>query len=45
MIIALGIVAGLVIGVAWLLHRIALEISRFDEWDSPPIRSKREHWR
>lgn len=42
---ALGIVAGLGLGVAWLLHRIAWEIARFEDWDQPLITQKRRTWR
>jgi hypothetical protein len=43
--IAVSVVLGLGAGVAWALARFARELARFEEWDSPPIKTKREHWR
>jgi len=43
--IAVAVVLALGAGVAWALVRGLREIARFEEWDSPPIKTKREHWR
>jgi hypothetical protein len=43
--IAVAVVLGLGAAVAWALVRGLREIARFEEWDSPPVKAKRENWR
>jgi len=43
--IALVVVALLGAGVVWALAKFAHELARYDEWDSPPVKAKREQWR
>jgi len=43
--IAVAVVLGLGAGVAWALARFARELARYDEWDSPVCKQKRERWR
>ena len=32
-------------GVVWAGVRLLREVARFDDWDRPVIRQKRERWR
>ena len=43
--IAAALVGLLGAGVVWALARFARELARYDEWDHPPVKAKREHWR
>jgi len=42
---AVAVVLGLGVAVAWALARFARELARYDEWDSPPVKAKRETWK
>lgn len=44
-LIALAVVGLLVAGVGWACWRLAFEIARFEDWDYPPVKAKREHWK
>ena len=44
LVVALALV-GLLGLVGWGLARFARELARYDEWDGPPLKAKREHWR
>jgi len=43
--IAVAVVLGLGAGVAWALARFARELARYDEWDMPVAKQKRESWK
>lgn len=47
MTIAVAVVVVLLLGagVAWALARFARELARYDDWDQPPIKAKRESWK
>jgi len=32
-------------GVVWALARFARDMARYDDWDHPPVKAKRESWR
>jgi len=43
--IAVAVVLGLGVGVAWALARFARELARYDDWDQPIAKRKRESWK
>ena len=43
--IAVAVVLGLGAGVAWALARFFREIARYDDWDHPVAKQKRESWK
>jgi len=43
--IAVAVVLGIGAGVAWALARFARELARYDEWDHPSAKHKRESWK
>jgi hypothetical protein len=43
--IAVAVVLLIGAGVAWALARFMRELARYDEWDDPPIKQKREVWK
>jgi len=43
--LAVAAVLGLGAGVVWALARFARELARYDEWDCPPVKAKREGWK
>ena len=43
--VATAVVLLLGAGVAWALARGLREIARFEEWDDPPLKGKRESWK
>ena len=45
MTIAVAVVLGLGVAVAWALARFARELARYEEWDEPIVRQKRKGWR
>jgi len=40
-----AVLAVLVIGVSWSAWRLFREVSRYEDWDYPPIKQKREGWK
>ena len=44
-LIAVAVVGLLGAGVVWALARFARDLARFEEWDDPPIKAKREFWK
>jgi hypothetical protein len=32
-------------GIVWACLRLAHELARYDDWDYPPVKAKREHWK
>jgi hypothetical protein len=43
--LAVAVVLGLGVAVAWALARFFHEIARFDDWDRPVSKRKKESWR
>jgi len=43
--IAIAVVLLIGVGVVWALGRFMREISRYEEWDSPVVKQKREGWK
>jgi len=44
-LIAVAVVALVGAGVLWALARFARELARYDEWDQPPVKAKRDVWK
>jgi hypothetical protein len=43
--IAVTVVLGFGAVVVWALWRLFRSVSRYDDWDYPPVKGKREHWK
>ena len=45
LLLATGALVLVAAGVAWACVRLFREVARYDEWDSPPVKAKRESWK